>query len=159
MGNHSIPLPPELNTKLSGQTNNVFRRVAMGEILSYPSFVDKLFKECDTVALTLHHATTGIAGEGGELLDASKKCWIYNKPLDVANVIEELGDLRFYYQKALNMLGITDEDVQAANMYKLSLGENARFPDGVYSDQAAQDRRDKQAEGETARSFIGHKGD
>ncbi len=159
MGNHSIPLPLELNNKLSDQTTDVFRRVAMSEILSYPEFVDKLFKECETVALTLHHATTGIAGEGGELLDASKKCWIYNKPLDVANVIEELGDLRFYYQKALNMLGITDEDAQAANMYKLSLGENARFPDGVYSDAAAQERRDKQAEGETGRSFIGHKGE
>ena len=40
----------------------------------------------------------GVSGEAGELLDAVKKAVIYRKPLDLENVIEELGDLEFYME-------------------------------------------------------------
>jgi NTP pyrophosphatase (non-canonical NTP hydrolase) len=110
------------------------------EEISYSQFVETLFKEMDTASATLHHATTGLAGEGGEILDCSKKSWIYNKPLDVENLIEELGDLRFYYQACLNMLGLSDYEIQAMNRKKLL----HRYPTGQYSDQHAQQRLDKQ---------------
>ena len=74
--------------------------------------------------------------------DRVKKHWAYGKELDQANVIEELGDLRFYYQAMLNMFGLTDEDVCAMNMDKLQ----KRYPTGVYRDQDAIARADKQAE-------------
>lgn len=41
------------------------------------------------------HMAIGISGEAGELLDAIKKATIYRKPLDIANVREECGDLLF----------------------------------------------------------------
>ena len=108
--------------------------------MAYKDFVEALFKKLDTPAATLHHAATGMAGEAGEFLDASKKPWAYGKALDLDNCIEELGDLRFYYQAALNHLGLTDEQVIQANIEKL----NKRYPDKVYKDEHAIARLDKQ---------------
>jgi hypothetical protein len=105
------------------------------------------------------HAAIGCAGEGGELLDCVKKVFIYGKDWCVPdaktgqtaleNLLEELGDFRFYYQKLLNMLGISDEDVQAANFVKLS----KRYASGHYTDAQALGRADKAHEPQ----FIGDK--
>ena len=65
------------------------------------------------------------------------------------NLLEEMGDFRFYYQKLLNMLGITDADVQAANYVKLA----ERYASGKYSDVQALARADKDAP--TPRNWIG----
>lgn len=108
--------------------------------IPYSQMVEKLFKVMDDEASTLMHAAAGVAGEGGELLDAVKKHWVYNKPIDAANVLEELGDAYFYMQKILNMFGWTWADVRMANRAKLII----RYPDGVYSDAHAQARLDKQ---------------
>lgn len=86
----------------------------------------------------LHH-TVGISGEAGELLDQVKKHVIYNKPIDRANVVEELGDLKFYTQGIMNNLGITDEEVEEGNRTKLA----ERYKGLVYTDEAAQARADK----------------
>lgn len=91
---------------------------------------------------TLHMAV-GISGEAGELLDAVKKAVIYRKPIDMANVVEELGDLEFYMEGIRQGLGITREQCIEANIYKLAIGPKARYKGGVYSDAAAQERSDK----------------
>lgn len=85
------------------------------------------------------HMAVGISGEAGELLDAVKKAAIYRKPIDRANVVEELGDLEFYMQGLRQGLGITREEVLDANIQKLS----KRYSSGTYTDKAAQDRADK----------------
>lgn len=90
--------------------------------------------------VNLWHLATGIAGESGELVDAVKKAAIYNKPLDRANVVEELGDLRFYMEGLMQALDITEEEVIQGNIAKLSV----RYAKG-YSDKAAQERADKEA--------------
>lgn len=87
----------------------------------------------------LWHMATGVAGEAGELLDCVKKAVIYNKELDLENLIEELGDLEFYMEGLRQPLGITRDDVLKANMKKLE----ERYKAFHYSDQAAQDRADK----------------
>lgn len=86
------------------------------------------------------HAAIGVAGEAGELLDAVKKHVIYNKPLDRENVVEELGDLEFYMEQLRQNIGVTREETLAANIAKLEI----RYNGLRYSDQAAQDRADKQ---------------
>lgn len=88
--------------------------------------------------IDLIHAILGISGEAGELLDAIKKHTIYNKPLDVENVVEELGDLEFYLEQLRQALSISREETLQANIKKL----RKRYPSG-YSDQLAQDRLDK----------------
>lgn len=86
------------------------------------------------------HAAIGVAGEGGELLDAIKRHVIYNKPLDMANVLEELGDIEFFLEQLRQRVGITREEALAANIAKLSV----RYNGLKYSDKAAQERIDKQ---------------
>lgn len=87
----------------------------------------------------LLHMAVGIAGESGELLDAIKKAVIYCKPIDIENVVEELGDLEFYMEGLRDRLGITREQTLQANVAKLS----KRYKAGSYSDKAAQERADK----------------
>jgi len=85
------------------------------------------------------HMAVGVSGEAGELLDAIKKNVFYNKPLDRANVIEELGDLEFYMSGLRQGLGITRDEVLEANIQKLF----KRYASGSYSDKQAQERADK----------------
>lgn len=108
----------------------------------YPKFVADRTKKMPTTVQDLVHMTMGISGEAGELLDAVKKHYIYNKPLDIDNVVEELGDILFYIQGMLNFLGLPGcedlEDVILRNVEKLE----RRYPVG-YSDAAAIARADK----------------
>jgi NTP pyrophosphatase (non-canonical NTP hydrolase) len=90
--------------------------------------------------VNLLHMAVGVSGESGELLDAVKKAAIYNKPLDLHNVIEELGDLEFYMEGIRQQLGITRDQCLIANMVKLE----CRYKERKYSDEAAQLRADKQ---------------
>ncbi len=87
----------------------------------------------------LLHAAIGIAGEAGELLDAVRKHVFDGEPLDRENVIEELGDLEFYMMAAMMNVGVLRPHLQELNMTKLS----KRY-EGGYSDQQAQERKDKQ---------------
>jgi len=85
------------------------------------------------------HSAVGVCTEAGELLDAAKKFVFYGKPLDLANVIEELGDLEFYMQAVRRTVGCTREETLVANMKKLAI----RYKNHLYSDQQAIDRADK----------------
>lgn len=109
------------------------------QLPSYQLFVARLAKKLPTEQDDLMHAAIGVAGEAGELLDAVKKTWVYNKPLDRANVVEELGDLRFYMTALQCLLGISETEIIAGNITKLL----KRYPDAVYTDAAAQMRMDK----------------
>ncbi len=87
----------------------------------------------------LLHMAVGVSGEAGELLDAVKKAAIYVKPIDRANVVEELGDLEFYMEGLRQGLGITREETLEANIAKLSV----RYNGLKYTNEAAQARADK----------------
>jgi NTP pyrophosphatase (non-canonical NTP hydrolase) len=90
--------------------------------------------DCDAI-----HMLMGICGEAGELLDAVKKAAIYRKPLDMKNVVEELGDIEFYLEGFRQTFGLNRDRVLVENMRKLSV----RYSE-EYSDQQAQDRADKE---------------
>ncbi len=98
----------------------------------------KIAEEINADNAHMIHMAIGIAGEAGELLDAVKKAVIYRKPLDLDNVIEELGDLEFYMEGIRQGLGLTRETCIKANIRKLE----KRYGQ-VYSDTAAQLRADK----------------
>ena len=85
------------------------------------------------------HMVTGIGGEAGEIIDCIKKHVIYQKPLDVENVKEELGDLLFYMSNLMQSVGLSFKDVLQHNIDKLSV----RYSSGKYSNQQAQERADK----------------
>lgn len=111
-------------------TNNQFR-----------DHVLRLFIKPEDIQGRMVHASMGIAGEAGEVVDAVKKTWIYGKQLDRENILEECGDLLFYIQALLTENGFTLDNAMAHNVAKLSI----RYPEG-YTDQAAIDRADKTGE-------------
>lgn len=139
MAQFTIKMPQDLLDLLNGQVKDVALAQQNGELPAYPLFNRNLMKNMNTPAEELHHAATGISGEAGEILDISKKVWVYNKALDVPHMIEELGDLRFYYQSMLALFNLTDDQIVASNMVKL----RKRYADGKYSDAQANARADK----------------
>jgi NTP pyrophosphatase (non-canonical NTP hydrolase) len=114
----------------------------------YSEFVSGLFAPAEAIspeqARTLH-AALGVAGEAGELADAIKKHVFYKQPLDVNNVIEEIGDILFYMQALLEATDIhvhphaTLFDPMLANVKKLK----KRYHTGSYSPEQAKERADK----------------
>lgn len=116
-------------------------------MIFYSDFVKRLLKRGSDIQqtitpekLNLTHLALGVAGEAGELVDAIKKYTIYNKELDVVNVIEELGDLEFFLEGVRQAIGVTREEVIQKNADKLSI----RYSSGSYSDAQAQARKDKE---------------
>ena len=87
----------------------------------------------------LLHAAVGVAGEAGELLDAIKKHAIYGKPLDLDNVVEELGDIEFYMNEIRRHTLIKREYTLSMNIEKL----RSRYGSGKYSNSQALAREDK----------------
>jgi NTP pyrophosphatase (non-canonical NTP hydrolase) len=107
-------------------------------VIRYDHFVRQLFR-ADTEREMKWHAVTGVCSEAGELADAIKKELAYRKPIDRENIVEELGDLRFYMRAVQNLYGISDQEVLQKNADKLS----TRYKDLRYSDVAAVERTDK----------------
>jgi NTP pyrophosphatase (non-canonical NTP hydrolase) len=104
----------------------------------YDQFVLQLLK-ADTESLMKLHCALGVCGEAGELADAVKKETIYGKPLDMPNIIEELGDLLFYIHATMNVYGLSEQEVLQANANKLA----KRYKSLTYSSEAAINREDK----------------
>lgn len=102
-----------------------------------------IVRQLDPRKADLWHMASCVPSEAGELFDAVKAHVIYDKGIDLENVIEELGDLEFYMQGVRASLGITREETLAHNLKKLLTGKNARYAEGVYSDAQAQARADK----------------
>ena len=119
-----------------------------GKAMQYEThreFVRKLCKAGSVIAEELTpdnchrlHMAIGISGEAGELLDAVKKSTIYRKQLDIANIVEECGDLLFYIAGMLDSIGVDIESAMSANVSKLSI----RYGKS-YSDKSAVERLDK----------------
>jgi NTP pyrophosphatase (non-canonical NTP hydrolase) len=137
--------PPEIltnNQNFPGCNSFVYLETAPKgkDLVRYDKFVQLLFKQESEKDMAMHMAL-GICGEAGELADAIKRQYVYNKAVDHNNIIEELGDLRFYIQAVMNHYGISEQEVLQLNAAKLSL----RYKSLTYSDSAAQERADKKA--------------
>lgn len=118
--------------------------------MAYADMVTALAKDPNDIMATvttedlnLLHAAVGIADEAGELVGKIKKLVIYGKDVGEDEIIEEIGDLKFYLQMVLNQLGTPWDDVDDQNRQKLAL----RYPEGVFTNVDAIKRRDKPGEG------------
>jgi NTP pyrophosphatase (non-canonical NTP hydrolase) len=114
--------------------------------MGYSEFVNDLCKPGEKIQLELTprdchliHMVLGVSGEAGELLDAIKKHAIYRKPIDLVNIVEELGDIEFYLEGIRQALNLDREQIIKNNMMKLS----KRYSQSTYSDEEAQSRKDK----------------
>ncbi|MCP3672274.1 MAG: hypothetical protein GY814_17945 [Gammaproteobacteria bacterium] len=79
-----------------------------------------------------------------DMLDLVKKMVIYNKDIDLMDFVDNLTKVRMALDQAYGYYGFTQPEALEHNMNKLLKGYSARYKEGVYSDEAAQSRRDKQ---------------
>lgn len=78
------------------------------------------------VADHINHMGLGIVGEMGEIVDQLKKAYIYGKPLDQVNIVEEVGDVAWYVAGVINLFPNlhgyldTDELPNSVNLERLN---------------------------------------
>jgi NTP pyrophosphatase (non-canonical NTP hydrolase) len=80
-------------------------------------------------------ASAGLAEEAGEVLGLVRKHLFMHHELDTARLTIELGDALWCLTAVAGALGLSLEDVAAANLAKL----RRRYPEG-YSDDASLNR-------------------
>jgi NTP pyrophosphatase (non-canonical NTP hydrolase) len=112
----------------------------------FRAFVDSLFQSKREGNDGLLHASVGLAGEAGEVLDHMKKAWVYDRELDIPKVLEEMGDVLHYFfmlMIKLEEIGVHVEliDIIQNNMAKL----RKRYPNG-FTKRDAIARADKAAQ-------------
>lgn len=80
----------------------------------------------------LLHGSVGLVTEAGELLDTLKKHIYYGKEVDIVNIIEELGDISYYYALLCDVLNVSRKQIEEKNIKKLK----ARYPNGFSKKKA-----------------------
>jgi len=80
----------------------------------------------------LLHGAMGLVTEAGEIMDMLKKHIFYGRPLDMTNLLEELGDSNWYQQILLDTAGLTQELVWETVIKKLQV----RYPGKFVSENA-----------------------
>jgi NTP pyrophosphatase (non-canonical NTP hydrolase) len=102
--------------------NHEYRILAsVTDIMDYKPVLARL---TPTRTLMVMHAIMGVVTEAGELQDQLKKHLIYGKPLDIVNLKEEDGDLRWYLALLETAIDADTDDILETNIAKLK----ARFP-------------------------------
>lgn len=118
----------------------VIRRIGGRNLNSTNDYVKEVLKtksntlvKLDQKASDMLHSAMGVSTEAGELLDVIKKNIYYNKPIDIPNLKEELGDLLWYIGLMIQCLDSTFLEIMDMNVKKLS----KRYKDQKYTDAQA----------------------
>ncbi len=82
--------------------------------------------------INLLHASMGMVTESAEFQDMLKKHFIYGKPFDKVNAIEEIGDILWYIALAAKQMDVSIEHIMDVNIAKL----RKRFPERFVETQA-----------------------
>ena len=80
----------------------------------------------------LINGVMGLCGESGEAIDIVKKHLAQGHELDRDHLIKELGDIAWYLAETATALGLSLEDVMAANIEKLK----KRYPEGFDTERS-----------------------
>lgn len=94
--------------------------------VKYPCQKSKLTNEEKVFNEQLLHASLGLTTESAEFADQIKRHTFYQKNLDKVNLIEELGDLMWYFALACRALKVDPEEILIKNIEKLK----NRYPEG-----------------------------
>lgn len=90
--------------------------------------------------IDLIHAALGLISEAGEILEEVVESYADDRPVDLTNIREELGDAEWYQALGLRASDATFESVAEQNIEKLRI----RYPEKFTSENALN--RDLQAE-------------
>lgn len=113
------------------------------DIKEYSAKALRTAKSLGSIPFDVMHGAAGMAGESGEVIDIAKKTFAYGKSLDVAHMLEEIGDCLWYVNYLIHTLDSSWDEVLAMNIAKLE----ARYPDSTFNADHAINRN-KEAEAE-----------
>ena len=80
----------------------------------------------------LINSVMGLCGESGEAIDIVKKWLAQGHELDKEKLAKELGDICWYLAETATALGLSLEDIMAANLEKL----RKRYPEGFDAERS-----------------------
>jgi len=110
------------------------------EINEYQEKAKRTMKKLGNLQLDLEHMFYGQISEVGEAVSMLKSHYIYDKPFDTTKLIEELGDIAWFWAGTCPILGIKASDVLETNIKKLEI----RYPEKFTEEKAIN--RDLEAE-------------
>ena len=98
------------------------------KVKEYEQFVVSCFNENPTnnKVLDFIHMTMALMSESGEFADIVKKAVFHSKEISKVDLVDELGDVLFYFMNIFHFLGFTIDDVMEANLIKI----RERYPEG-----------------------------
>ena len=115
-----------------GLTANEYQRAALRT-----AQIDKYSKD-----ELLLNGVMGLCGEAGEVIDLVKKWKFQGHELNKKDILEELGDVIWYWSLACYALGVKTSEVMEANIEKLK----DRYHDG-FSKERSINRKENKSEG------------
>lgn len=95
------------------------------DIQSYQKLAARTLPKLSSEQEDIQHMLFGMMTELGELVDTYKKHYAYGKELDLVNVMEEMGDIMWYWAGMCTITGINTRNTLEVNINKLI----ARYPD------------------------------
>ena len=104
-------------------------------LAEYQQLAARTLSPAQTPDARLVNAALGLTGEAGEVAEHVKKHLFHATPLDRDAVVKELGDCLWYVAALAGVLGVSLDEVGAANIEKL----RRRYPDG-FSAQRSRER-------------------
>lgn len=111
----------------------------IGEVMDIETYRELAIRTApkdSTVIWTLLHASVGIGGEGGEILDHVKKVAFNGRELNSNHLVAEIGDVMWYINMMLVTLGVDWSTVLEKNIAKLE----TRYPDLRYDPNRSLNR-------------------
>lgn len=98
------------------------------------------------------HAMLGLASEVGEVISIISKTLAYGKDLDMDKLKEELGDLKHFVSRLIDIYGFDESDIEQSNLDKL----RKRFPNGYTNQDAINKTETKTCSGECKNCTCNH---
>lgn len=109
----------------------------MGEFAWYQQAALRTWNPSDDMLADLAYLALSLDGEAGEFGNKVKKIWRHGHALDVAQLIEEVGDVLWYVAVIAARLGVDFKEVAVGNIDKLL----ERYPDG-FSQERSRNRKE-----------------
>lgn len=116
---HDIHIGEDFIKQIKSMTEIFAEQVEKGELPPYSELIEQNYNQMSTPQETFHKIITCLNLEAANLLNMSTHVWVVNAAMDPDSLIEKMGDIRFLYQKLLNMVSLKDEDIAAFNRTKI----------------------------------------
>ena len=113
------------------------------DIQSYQKLAARTLPRLSSEQEDIQHMLFGMMTELGELVDSYKKHYAYGKNLDLVNVMEEMGDIMWYWAGMCTITGINSSGILSTNIAKLM----KRYPEKF--DEMLAVKRDLETERKT----------